>query len=297
MSEADGLNPAEAFGLVADETRMTVLRALAEAPYEEYEGVLSFSELRDRAGIRDSGKFNYHLQQLVGRFVRERDGGYSLTYPGDLLYRTVVSGFFTDETDAGDVEPESGCLDCGSALDVRYEDARLRIACPDCDREFQDVPFPPTAVENWGDDELLRAFDQWSRHNIMLFNRGVCKWCAGPMPGEFRRVDSDTLTGEDESAVFVARSCENCRGFMFTTPGENVLYHPAVVSFFHARGVDVTDRPLWELAFVSATDPVTVRSEDPWRVEVTVACDGDELRVVLDEDVAVTAVEGDAVVN
>ncbi|PSP55985.1 hypothetical protein BRC82_03190 [Halobacteriales archaeon QS_1_67_19] len=148
MTEADGTDPADAFGLIADETRMTILRALAEAPYEEYGGSLSFSELRSRADVRDSGKFNYHLQQLVGQFIRETDDGYSLNYAGDLLYRTVVAGFFTDQTDADDVDTDSRCLDCETGLETRYEDTRLHIACPECGREYQDIPFPPTAVEN-----------------------------------------------------------------------------------------------------------------------------------------------------
>ena len=286
----DESNAAAAFGLVADETRLAILRALGSAPYERYGGSLRFSELRERAAIRDSGKFNYHLQQLVGTFVREREEGYSLNYAGELLYRTVVGGFFTEDVDLEDFEAASSCLHCDATLEVRYEDNRLRVGCEECGREYQDVPFPPSAVETWDDEELLRAFDQWGRHNIMLFNRGICKWCGGPMPGEFQRVTRDHLTGDSESAVFVARNCENCRGFMYTTPGENVLYHPALVSFFYDRGVDVTSRPLWELEFV-ANGVREVRSEDPWAVEVAVAHGGDELRFVLDEDVEVAAVE------
>jgi len=42
--------------------------------------------------------------------------------------------------------------------------------------------------------------------------------------------------------VFLARECEHCGGFVFTLPGECRLYHPAVVSCFHERGVDATER-------------------------------------------------------
>lgn len=286
----DESHPAtDAFGLVADETRLAILRALGSAPYAEFEGTLRFSELRERAAIRDSGKFNYHLQQLVGPFVREREDGYSLNYAGELLYRTVVAGFFTDDVNLEEFESDSPCPTCGTPFDVRYEDNRLRLACSDCGREYQDVPYPPSAVEAWDDDELLRAFDQWGRHNIVLFSRGICKWCGGPMPGEFRRVSEDWLTGDRESAVYVARTCENCRGFMYTTPGENVLDHPAVVSFFYERGIDVTRRPLWELDFV-ADGVHEVHSEEPWEVEVAVVSNSDELRLVLDDDIEVVEI-------
>lgn len=82
--------------------------------------------------------------------------------------------------------------------------------------------------------------------------------------------------------VFLARECEHCGGFMFTLPGECVLYHPAVVSFFHERGVDVTERPLWELDFVSDPSRTSIRGEDPWRIGVTIACDGEEMELLMD---------------
>ncbi|WP_137283376.1 winged helix-turn-helix domain-containing protein [Halorussus salinisoli] len=287
MSDSDSPNPADVFGVVADETRMTILRALAEAPYEEYEGTLTFSELRERAGIRDSGQFNYHLDTLVGQFVERTDDGYGLTYPGELLYRTIVAGLFTRRTELESRDVDSECLDCGAPLEMAYDEAVLRIVCSDCDREYMSVEFPPSAVESRGDD-CLETFDQWVRHHVLLMNRDVCVWCAGPMPGELRYRD-------DDEAPYVARNCEHCGGFMWTTPGETVLYHPAVVSFFYERGVDVTSRPLWELEFVVSDDAVEVRSEDPWELVVTITCEGDEMRVVLDGDAEVVEIEDGAV--
>ncbi|MFW5935339.1 MAG: DUF7347 domain-containing protein, partial [Halolamina sp.] len=50
MQEAD---PTDALAVLADETRVAILRALAEA-----DEPLPFSELRRRADIRDPGRFN-----------------------------------------------------------------------------------------------------------------------------------------------------------------------------------------------------------------------------------------------
>ncbi|WP_135825639.1 winged helix-turn-helix domain-containing protein [Halorussus ruber] len=287
MSESDQPNPADVFRVVADETRMTILRALAEAPYDEYEEVLTFSQLRERAGIRDSGKFNYHLDTLVGQFVERTDEGYSLTYPGELLYRTIVAGLFTRETELEPRDIDSDCLDCGTSLEMSYDEAVLRITCPECEREYMTVEFPPSAVESRdADADRLETFDQWVRHHVMLMNRDVCVWCAGRMPGELR------YRSEEDRIPYVAHTCEHCGGFMWTTPGETVLNHPAVVSFFYERGVDVTSRPLWELPFVVSDDAVEVRSEDPWDLAVTVACEGDEMRVLLDGDAKVVGIEG-----
>jgi DNA-binding transcriptional ArsR family regulator len=71
MDDADVV---DAFDALADETRLGVLRALVRA-----DGPLEFSDLRARAGVRDSGRFNYHLDRLLGRFVEKRNGRYALT--------------------------------------------------------------------------------------------------------------------------------------------------------------------------------------------------------------------------
>ncbi|MFT4884948.1 MAG: hypothetical protein ACI8U4_002466, partial [Natronomonas sp.] len=53
----------DAFGLVGNEIRTDILRALGDARVEQgYKPVLSFSELRDRTETDvGSSKFNYHL--------------------------------------------------------------------------------------------------------------------------------------------------------------------------------------------------------------------------------------------
>ena len=35
----------------------------------------TFSELREAVGMRDSGQFNYHLDKLLGTFVRVTEEG------------------------------------------------------------------------------------------------------------------------------------------------------------------------------------------------------------------------------
>lgn len=65
---------AEAFDTLADETRLGILRALVRA-----DEPLRFSDLRERVGVRDSGRFDYHLDRLLGGFVERRDERYALT--------------------------------------------------------------------------------------------------------------------------------------------------------------------------------------------------------------------------
>ena len=106
--------PTDALSVLADETRIAILRALADA-----EGALPFSELRRRAGVSDAGRFNYHLGKLCEYFVREVDGGYALGHAGS---RVVAAAEGVDPAAASMVEDET----VGSAEDVDEE------ACPVC---------------------------------------------------------------------------------------------------------------------------------------------------------------------
>ncbi len=82
--------------------------ALAEA-----EAPLSFSELRQRVGIDDTGRLNYHLRELCGRFVRDGESGYELGTAGE---RVVLAAADLDPEAAaltGQQVAEGGCPVCG----------------------------------------------------------------------------------------------------------------------------------------------------------------------------------------
>ena len=95
MQEAD---PTDALAALGDETRIAILRALAEA-----EQPLPFSELRRRAGVDDAGRFNYHLSKLREYFVREEDGAYTLRDAGSRVVAAAgVTGRGTPSTAVAD---------------------------------------------------------------------------------------------------------------------------------------------------------------------------------------------------
>lgn len=102
-----GPRASDAFELLANETRLAILLALWEA-YEPFGtgGGLTFSELRDRVGMRDSGQFNYHLGKLEGEFVQSTDGGYKLRPAGEKITRAVIGGL--DSKRRSWTEPNSG---------------------------------------------------------------------------------------------------------------------------------------------------------------------------------------------
>lgn len=70
-------SPVEAFSLLANEDRLAILDAVARA-HDRGDAPVSFSTLRETVGVRDSGRFSYHLQELTGRFLARSSDGYSL---------------------------------------------------------------------------------------------------------------------------------------------------------------------------------------------------------------------------
>ena len=138
-------SPEAAFSLLSNETRFAVLRAL----YDADERSLSFSDLRERTGVKDSGQFNYHLGKLVGVFVRETDDGYALRYAGKRVIGAVLSGAYTREVTVDPIPVDGRCFDCGGRLEASYRDERARTGCVDCDLSVTEYGVPPGIVDGY----------------------------------------------------------------------------------------------------------------------------------------------------
>ena len=109
MQDAD---PTDALAMLGDETRIAILRALADA-----DEPLPFSELRKRAGVEDAGRFNYHLSKLREYFVREEGGGYTLRHAGSRVVAAAGDAAAVDlngeELAASDADEPEQCPVCG----------------------------------------------------------------------------------------------------------------------------------------------------------------------------------------
>ncbi|MFW6152937.1 MAG: winged helix-turn-helix domain-containing protein [Halobacteriota archaeon] len=81
----DDAEPPDLFDLLSDATRRRIIEEL----YVASEPTLRFSELTRRVGVRDSGRFNYHLSRLRGSVVERTDEGYRLTDRGELVAGAV----------------------------------------------------------------------------------------------------------------------------------------------------------------------------------------------------------------
>jgi len=286
------LSATEALEILGEETRARIVVELGEAVRDDgiVPAPLSFSELMERVGAADSGRFNYHLDRLVGTFVYKTEAGYLLGPPGHFLYRAVVSGRLTERES---VEPfEVGpCPDCGEALLAEYPaNSCFYVRCPTCETFQHAVELPASGFEGRTPREALTAGVRRRHHEAALLRRGVCHGCGAAVE---RRLDDgdheawEAFYGHD---VYAAMSCSVCSVGGFGHPALAALVTPPVVAFFHDHGRDAFGATPWEAPLPSAKAGTVVR-DDGDRVTVPFEIDGDRLRVTLDDDLAVAATE------
>ena len=282
---ADRTTPEAAFGLVADETRFRILRALWDA-FTDGDGTVSFSALRERADVDDSGRFNYHLDQLTPRFVRQRTTGYELTYAGKQVVGAAVSGVYTAaDSRSVDPMPVGDCPDCEGRLEASYETGVITVACADCEQVVARPRAPPVLAASYDDAELPAVFGRRTLATVREMNAGFCHLCGGRVT---RALHTPVDEIENDGPVAIVYSCEACGRRVDAGVGAVLLSHPGVVAFLHDNGVDLRETPLWELLWV-VDPPIRVVSEDPLELAVTVPADGEEFVATLDGSLSVQA--------
>ena len=283
-----------AFALLGDETRVGILRALADAAGEG-DPALAFGELRSRVGARDSGNFNYHLSKLEGRFVRavdpdtsdgvDGDGTadadreaprYRLTVAGQRVVSAIVAGAYADADALGPDPVEEECPRCGAAMTARYEDRLAVVECAN-GHSFQNT-VPPSVAADRDLASLLAFVARRTRHDVETAVSNTCPSCHGPLEWD---LDPDGPTDEG----MVGTRCERCGAWVRVPPGLCHLHRTPVAAFFHDHGVVVHDAGPWHPAVWQTS--VDVEGRDPARFALVTTLgdedgDGETLRVVTD---------------
>lgn len=314
---AAGTAAIEAFDLLSNETRLAILLALWECydPEADDEAV-RFSTLYDRVGVRDSGNFSYHLDKLVGHYVRETERGYRLRNAGHKIVQAIIAGAGLQEPSLEPTRIARDCHRCGAPVEMTYADERLYQRCTECSGSIgpassEPAPvgtlmvwdFPPAGLTERSAGELYVAGTIEFFRDVGLMIRGVCPECSGPIEEsvvicaehdrEEGRLCTDCGTADE---VRVSYACSVCKhGASFPVQGA-VHDHPALVSFFHEhdleRTYDLEDPEscgrLWDALGRLEHDLV---SEDPVRIEVAMTADGDAIRFTLDGDIEVIDIE------
>lgn len=304
-----------AFAALGNETRLGILFALWDAytPGEE-EVSLSFSELRERVGIRQGAQFNYHLDKLVGRFVEKTAAGYTLRRTGLLLVQSIIAGTSFADPTFDRTKIDAPCPRCGAPTAITYENVYVYRVCTECPGDTDvggDQPrgaltawtFEPTGLADRTAPDVFAASTIKTFARIALRFEDICPECSGRVEWSME-VCTDHTSPDDGvcpacgrvQEILVRERCSVCKSAGRGTPSIKVLFHPAVVSFCYDHGIEVgfsgaTDYRdvIRTLELVEACEE-TVVATDPPRVRVTVSLDGDELGLVVDDEMTVREV-------
>lgn len=303
---------AGAFSVLASETRLEILFALWEMldPISG-DGSVPFSKLRKRVGISDSGQFNYHLEKLSGRFIRKTDGGYELRPTGRELVQTVIGGVGIEDQSLDPARIEKDCKYCGGTTELVYRDQILIMRCTNCagclgdeyglpDGTIAARPFEPAGLLNRSPEAVYHAAFTPGILGWQAACEGICSTCSGSVEATIHICADhagDGICGEcgrvpEMMAHFICPICKSAYG---APPYKLVAHHPAVIGFYYDRGVmfqyDVRDsNSLRRRENLVATHDQTLISRDPLRVRVSIAYEGDELQLVVDETMDVVDV-------
>lgn len=324
MSLEDGddssrLSPEDAFAVLGNETRFEIVRTLWDLYEPEdpanvvkfadlYDGdtAVSFSDLYEAVGYGDSGNFNYHLEKLTDHFVRRTDAGYELTEAGFEIARAVVAGTVGEQLQLSGVEVDEPCPRCEAPVVVDYDNHHLTAACSQCPGIWQDatgddgvlftLAVPPSGLTDRTPAEAFHAALRYNLNRIRSFIGGICPDCSSAVEQSLDVCD-DHEPGEEggcphchrQHAIEVAELCHQCKSVARGPLTVAILAHPSVTAFYHDRGI-VHDFASWETFRRGQTLETELLETDPYRIRVTIPCDGDRLRLTLDETLAVVDV-------
>ena len=313
--EAAGQRASEAFKLLGNETRLAILLALWEAyePHTERNAV-TFTELRDRVGIRQGAQFNYHLDKLVGQFVRKTDDGYELRRSGRKLVQSIIAGTGIEDPVLEPTEIDAPCPFCGAPTAITYERNYVYRLCTECDGDADPTDefprgmlsgwtFEPTGLSGRAAEEVYAASTVKTFSRIALRFEGICPDCSGPVQWSFDVCEEHDPSADGpcpgcgrKRAVVAREACTVCKSAGVGNPGIKTLFHPAVVAFYYDHGIEVGFTGDTDYADVIRTLDLVegleeeVVSTDPLEVRVTFSYDDDELHLLLNEDMNVVEV-------
>ena len=270
MDTSDPEVVADAFDLLSDPIRVRILTTLWE---EDRRGPTSYSDLQAGVGVRDSGRFNYHLSKLTDRFLRKSDDGYVMRPAGVHVVDLLASGAFGDVPERGPIDVETPCPRCDGGMELQYRDGETVVQCPDCELVACWLFFPPAGVRDRDDDALAWGAHVRSREFNRMANAGLCPFCGREIELELVHPDERRVDG-----MHVLKHCDGCEARLSSSLGSYLFDHPAVVAFLWDHGVSLDDRPYWEFDFVM--DPeVELLDDEPVRYRQTVERDDERLEV------------------
>lgn len=275
---------AAAFEMLASGTRIEILEALGDPPGE----TMSFAELYEVVDIDDSGNFSYHLNKLLGTFVRKENEEYLLSHAGEQVFGSVRAGTYQAEATIEPTTFGGTCQLCGGELVCEYTQELVRVYCDECERG-RSFPFPPRCLPDYGVAELPAVSARWYRTRVKRILDRFCPLCAGEMRGELvQGVNEESDPPEPSLATF---TCLTCGKQVHLTGATIATFHPVFEGFLFEHGFDTRRGPHSEVWGSLDDTTETTHTRDPLSVEVTFTHDGDVVTGFVDADASLTNVE------
>lgn len=298
------VSPDKAFSVLGNETRIEILQTLGSA-----EEPVSFTELRNRVGIRQGGQFNYHLDQLVGHFVGKSEDGYALRDPGQRVIEAILSGAVTDEPVVEPTAIDFTCHHCDARVVVNYDGGTMRMSCSECSGHFDssNVPgegndhrdgtlanyrLPPAGVQGRTAEEVMRAAATWGHLSSIALACGVCPQCSARVDQEVQVCeehdsgDGKCGTCDSRFAVLIESTCTICTFDARSSAVMLALPVPEMLVFVGEHGLNTTSRGIeWGWDFDEE-----IISTDPFEAKFTFTIEDDSITLTVDNDLAITSV-------
>jgi len=290
----------ELLALLGNETRMAIMRTLwAEFEFADYvterRDGHTFSELLEATGVTDSGNFNYHLGELAGVLVADREDGYVLTPLGYNLMQSIDrydSFAYTTFDERVAADP---CPYCGGDLVVAYRREIVSVRCRDCgglasDGDFTFVEVPAIGTGEPATAELLDAATLAMFAKVRSSRHGVCWDCRAPMDRSLDCCEDHASEAngvcevcDRRYAVVVDADCPTCGESGRGPALEYAVVSPSVAAFFESVGAGPEQVGPWRYrlaALGAATE--RVESTDPVTVDLSLERDGRTHRVTVE---------------
>lgn len=296
-----GLSPEYAFALLGNEVRISIIHELAKA-----EEPLGFNDLWHRVGISDSGRFNYHLGELEGHFVRKGADGYVLLEAGRNVVHAVYSGMLTEYPERRREQIDQPCLLCEEPIEIEVTHQGLARFCTVCSGAYGSrvvegermtaergysgtMSLPPAAFEGRTLSDAYRTGQIILNLRMMHRARSICHHCAAPLEHEVQVCeDHDMEPGgicgscgvlSGPYQVSVQSRCVNCTLRMGGDLGFMLYGRSSWMAYLLEQGINpvtatAAERPDWSHE-VLTTDPFTGAFR--WHGEA------DTIRITVDE--------------
>lgn len=298
----------EAFQLLADETRLAILKSIWDAYDPMDSGPVAFSDIRELVDVDDPGRLNYHLGKLTDHFLRRTDDGYEFREAGKRIMRVIISGTAVGGVTIEPTAINVDCIYCGGQTEIDYEDGLLSHRCRDCSSRCV-IDYPPSLLSqaelpaagllDRTPDEVYSSNQTWLKHREASVMDCVCPECSGPMPVDSIRICEDHRPDPTDVDVcdgcgsifwgLAHHVCEVCKFHMQLPTTYYPHAHPAVLAFYHQHGIEFDLASHEHRGYLLDYEEEVV-STDPLRIRTTIPLDGDSLAVEFDNQMQVIEV-------